>query len=121
MIELLRELVVGQERQNTLLQELLHQSSAAQHQRASDLEQWKKANPGLAGRCRTAAETLSKVQDEFIERLTDEVVENGECLIDGDFMLSEFVNRYGPRLAHLCSVQQLLSQLSGATDTEHRT
>jgi hypothetical protein len=32
--------------------------------------------------------------------------------MDGEFMLNEFVDRYGPRLAHLNGVLQVLSQLS---------
>lgn len=119
--ELLRELVVGQERQNKLLAELLQQSSAAQRQRAAELEQWKAANPDLARRCRTASETLSQIQNEFVDRLTDEVLENEESLLDGEFMLTEFVDRFGPRLAHLGNVQQLLSQLGHIADPASQT
>ena len=62
--------------------------------------------------CRTAAETLSRVQTRFLENLTDEVLDNEDCLMDGEFMMNEFVDRYGPRLAHLNGVLQVLSQLS---------
>jgi len=34
--------------------------------------------------------------------------------MDGEFMLNEFVDRFGPRLAHLNGVLQVLSQLSYA-------
>ena len=66
----------------------------------------------LARCCRTAAETLSRVQTQFLRNLTAEVEDNEECLLDGEFMLNEFVDRYGPRLAHLNGVLQVLSQLS---------
>ena len=33
-------------------------------------------------------------------------------MMDGEFMLNEFVDRFGPRLAHLNGVLQVLSQLS---------
>ncbi len=110
--DLLRQLIVGQERQNELLEDLVDQMSAAQRQRNNELNQWRDANPMLARRCRMAAEALSRVQTEFLENLTIDVKENYENLVEGDFALNEFVDRYGPRLAHLNGVLQVLSQLS---------
>jgi hypothetical protein len=110
--QLLRQVVAGQDRQNELLEELVNQLGAAQRQRALELRQWKQSNPRLAKACRAAAEALSRVQTEFLERLTDEVNGDPEVLLEGDFMLTEFVDRFGPRLAHLNGVLQVLSQLS---------
>lgn len=112
VVELLRHLVVTQDRQNELLEELVDQMSAAQRQRAVELGQWKQANPMLARRCRRAAEALGQVQTEFIESMTEEITDNYESMMDGEFVLNEFVDRFGPRLAHLNGVLQLLSQLS---------
>ena len=109
---LLRELLAGQDRQNELLEELANQLGAAQKQRTSELGQWKQANPYLARRCRAAAEALAKVQTEFLDSLTKAVDDNFETLIDGEFMLNEFVDRFGPRMAHLNGLLQVLSQLS---------
>ena len=115
-IALLRQLVIGQERQNKLLEELVQQTSLVHRQRQAELGQWKQANPELARRCRQAAETLSRVQNEFLQNLTDEIADNGDCLLDGEFMLQEFVDRFGPRMAHLNSLVQVLSQLSFLPD-----
>jgi hypothetical protein len=112
IIALLRQLVAGQAKHTKLLEDLLQQQNAMQRQRASELGQWKEAHPELAKCCRTAAETLSRVQTQFLRSLTEEVLDNEECLMDGEFMLNEFVDRYGPRLAHLNGVLQVLSQLS---------
>jgi hypothetical protein len=109
---LLREILSAQDRQNELLEELVNQLSAAQKQRSSELGQWKQANPRLARNCRLAAEALGKVQTEFLESLTTEVNANYENLLDGEFMLNEFVDRFGPRMAHLNGLLQVLSQLS---------
>jgi hypothetical protein len=54
---------------------------------------------------------LSRVQAQFLESITDEVEANEEDLLDGEFVLSEFVDRFGPRLAHLNGVLQVLAQL----------
>ena len=112
IIALLRQLVATQTKSNQLLEELVQQQNAIQRQRANELGQWKEANPELARCCRTAAETLSRVQTQFLANLTEEVLENEDSLVDGEFMLNEFVDRYGPRLAHLNGVLQVLSQLS---------
>ncbi len=114
--QLLRELVAGQDRQNELLEELVNQLGATQKQRVTELGQWKQANPHLARCCRSAAETLGKVQTEFLDSLTQEITENAEILMDGEFMLNEFVDRFGPRVAHLNGLLQVLSQLSASGD-----
>ena len=109
---LLRELLAAQDRQNELIEELVGQLSAGQRQRNTELGQWKQANPHLAQYCRMAAEALGKVQTQFLESLTLEVNDNYENLMDGEFMLNEFVDRFGPRMAHLNGLLQVLSQLS---------
>ena len=108
----LHELLAGQDRQNELLEELISLLGTAQKQRAAELGQWKQANPRLAQGCRVAAESLSRVQTEFLNSMTQEISENFESLLDGEFMLNEFVDRFGPRMAHLNGLLQVLSQLS---------
>ena len=117
---LLQQLVIGQDRQNELLEEVVENMGAAQRQRAHELNSWKDANPLLAKRCRNAAEALSKVQTEFLQNITIEVSDSHEDMIDSDFVMNEFVDRYGPRLAHLNGVLQLLSQLSSNTPANAR-
>jgi len=120
--QLLRELLAAQDRQNELLEELIGQLHANQRQRANELGQWKQANPHLARRCRRAAEALGKVQTEFLDGITQEINANFDVLVEGDFMLNEFIDRYGPRLAHLNGLLQVLSQLSATpnpTNTPH--
>jgi hypothetical protein len=108
---LLRELLAAQDRQNELLEELIGHLGASQRQKNHELGQWKKANPNLARGCRAAAEALGRVQAEFLESLTSEITANYENFVEGDFMLNEFVDRFGPRMAHLNGLLQVLSQL----------
>jgi signal transduction histidine kinase len=111
---LLKNILAAQDRQNELLEELVNQMSGAQKQRNQELVQWKQANPELARSCRLAAEALSQVQVEFLSNMTHEIRDNAEVLMDGEFMLNEFVDRFGPRLAHLNGVLQILAQLGSA-------
>ena len=110
-VALLRQLVAMQDKQNQLLEQLVQNTVSVQKQRALELQQWKDANPRLSKACCKAAESLSRVQTQFLESLTEEVGDNEEALLDGDFMLGEFVDRFGPRLAHLNGVLQVLAQL----------
>ncbi len=114
-VHLLRHLVASQERQTKLLEELVQIMTGAQRQRAAELGQWRQANPGLVRECRDAAQALSEVQTQFLRNLTEEVNENSEAFLEGEFLLTEFVDRFGPRLAHLNGVLQVLSQLSNPT------
>jgi len=110
--ELLREMLSAQDRTNELLEDLASTLAANQKQRANELQQWRSAHPELAVACREAAEALTKVQIEYLDRMTEEINETSEDMIDGEFLLNEFVDRNGPRLAHLNSVIQVLAQLS---------
>jgi hypothetical protein len=110
--ELLREILAAQDRTNDLLEELGTAFAASQKQRANELNQWRNAHPALAGACREAAEALTRVQIEYLQRMTDEINETSDDMVEGEFMLNEFVDRYGPRLAHLNGVIQVLAQLS---------
>ena len=44
----------------------------------------------------------------------EQFIVSEEHLIEGEYMLNEFVDRFGPRLAHLNGVIQVLAQLSSA-------
>lgn len=113
--ELLREVLAAQDRTNELLEELVGVMASSHKQRSQELHQWKTANPDLADSCRQAAEALSRVQVEYLEQITQEVQENSDEMAYGEFMLNEFVDRFGPRLAHLNGVIQVLAQLSSAS------
>ena len=117
---LLQHLLAGQQRTNELLEELTKLLSAPQKQRANEINQWKESHPYLSKSCREAAESLSNVQTEFLSRLTEEISDNSEHFLEGDFMLNEFVDRFGPRLAHLNGVLQVLSQLSSVPNASNQ-
>jgi hypothetical protein len=117
LTRILRDMLAAQDRQNELMEELVGQIGSQNRQRAEELNQWRQANPQLADRCREAAETLSRVQTEFLHDVTEEINDNGEGMMESEFILNEFVDRFGPRLAHLNGVLQILSQLSAVTET----
>jgi len=111
---LLRDMVALQHRSCELLGELVNQVSLQQRQRNAELKAWKEANPKLANACRHAAESLAKVHGEFLSTIATEAFENAESFSDSDYALGDFLDRFGPRLAHFNGVLQLMSQLGAA-------
>ncbi len=114
--ELLREVLTAQDRSNELLEDLVNTMAAQQKQRANELNQWRNAHPALSSACRDAAEALTRVQIDYLNRMTDEINDTSEDMIEGEFLLNEFIDRYGPRLAHLNGVIQVLAQLSSVSN-----
>ena len=114
--QLLHDILMAMDRQNELMEELIGQVASGQKQRANELMQWKEANPRLAQHCRIASESLARVQTEFLATLTSEINDNPDSLIEGEFFLNEFIDKYGPRLAHLNGVLQVLAQLGSAAN-----
>jgi hypothetical protein len=108
---LLHEMVGLQRRTCDLLVDLIGQVSLQQRQRAAELKAWKESNPELAASCRRAAESLSKVHTEFLASIAEEAAENAENFTDSEYALGEFIDRFGPRLAHFNGVLQLFAQL----------
>lgn len=108
---LLRDMVALQRRSCELLAELVNQVSQQQRQRNAELKAWKEANPRLSESCRQAAEALTKVHADFLSNIATEAADNAENFSDSDYALGDFLDRFGPRLAHFNGVLQLLAQL----------
>jgi hypothetical protein len=121
IVGLLKQMVDGQQRQIKLLEEIAHFVGLNHKQRQHELANWKEANPNLAKSCRTAAESLTVIQNDFLSKLTDEAIDGHENMVESEYMLSEFVDRFGPRMAHLGGVLHMLSQLSAPKDTPAAT
>jgi len=120
LIALTRQLIESQNRQNVLLEQLLQvnrqvlqASNQANAQRQNELSQWKQAHPKLVRSCKEALETLSSVQIEFLQSLADEVEDQKENLAESEYAFNDFLDRFGPRMAHLNGVLQVLGHLGG--------
>ena len=118
---LLRDMVALQGKSCEILGELLNQVSLQQRQRMAELKSWKEANPELAASCRQAAESLAKVHTEFLAGIARDAAENAEDFADSEYALGEFIDRYGPRLAHFNGVLQLFAQLGAPLPTGENT
>jgi regulator of sigma D len=120
LIALTRQLVEVQHRQNQLVEQLLQvnkqvlqNSCQANTQRQNEIAQWRNAHPELVRSCKMALETLSGVQTEFLQKMADEVEGSKDDLAESEYVFSDFLDRYGPRMAHLNGVLQVLNHLAG--------
>ncbi|MCE2750996.1 MAG: hypothetical protein LW720_03775 [Pirellula sp.] len=120
MIALMRQLVDAQNRQNQMVEQMLQinrqvlqNTQQASTQRQNEMNQWRAAHPELVQACRSALETLSAVQTDFLEKMTSEVEDSQEQLVDSEYMFADFLDRFGPRMAHLNGILQILNHLVG--------
>jgi hypothetical protein len=116
IVNLLKQLVDGQQQELKLLSEIAHWVGLSHKQRAQEITSWKEANPDLARSCRIASEALLKVQNDYIHKLTEEAADGYETMMDSEFMLQEFIDRFGPRMAHLGGVLHMVSSLGASKD-----
>lgn len=117
---LMRELLSAQDRQNELLETLIAQGEQKHRRRATELALWKRANPELSDYCRRAANKLERVQTDLLSSITEEVEYNGDSLLDSEFGVSEFVDRFGSKFMHLNALLQVLAQLGNAPDLQYQ-
>lgn len=113
MIDLLQQLIEGQEQQNHLLKFIADSLSITRRERATILVAWTKANPLLSAACREAIETLGKVYNAVLTDLTEVIVKQSEELMESDFSRQEFIDRFAPRIEHLSALATILQQHCG--------
>lgn len=114
--DLLLQLISAQTEQNRLLEKILFQLSASQRQRNLELAKWKQANPELANSCKIAAEHLAQIQTKILTNLAYEIDDNCMNLEDNEYTLSDFFEKYGPKLIHLNTLLQTLGALGNAPE-----
>ncbi|MDO4574079.1 MAG: hypothetical protein Q4D98_02570 [Planctomycetia bacterium] len=118
MMTVLREMLVQQRKQNDLLQQLVAAQSAAARQRMQDLCQWRNQHPELARDFRRILKTVGGMQSECFRELVDEAKDKGDGLAESEYLLTEFIDRFGPRLMHLNGILQTLSTLASPEISE---
>lgn len=91
---------------------VLTQFIELQTKQAIHLQKWKEANPEISAACREASNFLGKKQSEFIKQISDEIAENIEQYEESPYLLSEFLDKNGPRIYNLNLLTTTLAQLS---------
>ena len=87
----------------------------AREQRArqvAELERWQAGHDQVLDQCRVSLGQLEQVHSALMGELVNHVAENHENLVEGEFALTDFVDRFGPRLAHLNTMLAVLRPLA---------
>ena len=114
--DLLRQLLAVQQEQVSLMKAQAASQDGNARWRAF-LGRWEAEFPGIGAACKQALPQLERAYLTLIRDLTDKLAADPDGLTD-DFVLSEFLDRYGMRVGQ---VGNLLSQLAPLADASTST
>ena len=125
LVDLMRQMVTLQQEQVSVLKA---QQQAQQQQQANQdgnarwrsfLSRWENEFPGIGAACKQALPALERAYLWLIRDLTDKLLADPEALTD-DFVLSEFLDRYGMRLGQLGNLLGQLAPLADASTSNEK-
>jgi hypothetical protein len=119
-LDIQRQVLENQRQQLELAREAAQFARDQRQRQISELERWQSSHEGVVDDCRDALSKLEGVHAALMGDLSNYVEDNHEVLVDGDFALSDFVDRFGPRLAHLNTMLAVLRPLAAA-QRKHET
>lgn len=116
LADLLRQLVAAQQEQVNLLKAQAAKEDSQARWRAF-LARWGDEFPGIGSTCKELLPTLERAYLSMVRDVTDRLASDPELLTD-EFMMAEFLDRYGMRLGQLGNVLSQLSPLADAAPRE---
>lgn len=113
-LELLRQVMESQRQELELTREATQIAREQRARQVADLERWQNGHGKVLSHCKATLGRLEEVHASLMAEMADYVADNHENLVEGDFALSDFVDRFGPRLAHLNTMLAVLRPLAAA-------
>ena len=113
-LELQRQMLEMQRQQLEISRELIQVNREQRARQGAELERWQAGHEPILETCRETLGKLEQVHASLMSELANYVDDNHENLLEGDFSLSDFVDRFGPRLAHLNTMLAVLRPLAAA-------
>ena len=113
-LDVLRQNLEMSRQELELTREIVQVNREQRARQSAELERWQNGHQRVLDASREALGRLEQVHASLIGEMADYVEENHENLVDGDFALSDFVDRFGPRLAHLNTMLAVLRPLAVA-------
>ncbi len=113
-LEVQRQQLEMQRQQLEISRELLQVNREQRARQSSELERWQVGHEPILETCKETLGKLEQVHASLMGELANYVDDNHENLLEGDFSLSDFVDRFGPRLAHLNTMLAVLRPLAAA-------
>jgi hypothetical protein len=113
-LELQRQSLEIQRQQLELTREAAQVNREQRARQVAEIERWQNGHESVLEHCRESLSNLEQVHAALMGELTTYVAENHESLVEGEFALTDFVDRFGPRLAHLNTMLAVLRPLATA-------
>jgi hypothetical protein len=114
-LDMLRQILEVQRQQLDLSREIVQVNREQRARQGAELERWQQSHDHVIDHCRDTLGRLEQVHASLMGELANYVEDNHDNLMEGDFSLSDFVDRFGPRLAHLNTMLAVLRPLAAAT------
>jgi len=111
-VELQRQILDNQRQQLELAREAAQINREQRARQIAELERWQSGHEHVLEQCRESLSSLEQVHAALIGEMADHIRENHENLLDGEFALTDFVDRFGPRLAHINTMLAVLRPLA---------
>jgi chromosome segregation ATPase len=111
-LDVQRQILESQRQQLELAREASQIARDQRQRQIAELERWQTSHENVVDDCKDALTRLESVHSSLMSELASYVEEHHENLVEGDFALSDFVDRFGPRLAHLNTMLAVLRPLA---------
>jgi hypothetical protein len=112
LADLLRQLLAAQQEQVALLKAQAATQDGGARWRAF-LARWEGEFPGIGAACKQVMPALERAYLTLVRDVTDRVSADPDMLTD-EFLVSEFLDRYGVRLGQMANVIGQLAPLADA-------
>jgi hypothetical protein len=113
-LEIHRQTMEMQRQQLELTRELAQVNREQRQRQVAELERWQQGHEYVLDACRESLGHLEQVHAALMGELANHVKENYDNLLEGEYALTDFVDRFGPRLAHLNTMLAVLRPLATA-------
>jgi hypothetical protein len=112
--DLLRQMLEVQKEQLAALRNQAAAQDATGRNRAF-LSRWQGEFPDIGAACKQVLPAIERAYLGLIRDLTDRVREQGDSGLDDEFVLGEFLDRFGMRLGQLGTILSQLGPLADAS------
>jgi hypothetical protein len=119
-LELQRQSFELQRQQFEMIRETTQVNRDQRSRQGAELEKWQASHEPILDLCKQTLGKLEQVHAALMSELSEYVREHYENLCEGDFTLSDFVDRFGPRLAHLNTMLAVLRPLAAAQQNQNQ-
>ncbi|MBP3958162.1 hypothetical protein J8F10_23175 [Gemmata sp. G18] len=116
LTDLLRQLIALQQEQVSLLKAQSTNHDPSSRWRAL-LARWTGEFPNIGGACKQVLPAIERAYLGLVREVTDKLTDDAEVLTD-EFVLAEFLDRYGTKLAQMGNIVNQLTPLADASSTD---